>query len=505
MKIQVFVRSPEWLHTAGTRIRYRRLQRELSLLGCTLAIDPISGIREGLKLNADAYLFSKCNDAGTMMLADMLREAGALVGFDLFDDYVSDRGSTTAAQRIFQRRLREKADFFLCSTARMAKVAQEFDPTTANHVLHDPLETYDADRLPGLLEAKAEAVRASGRMDLVWFGVGNNPIYPVGLSDLVGFWETLKPLKAAGLNLHIRVLTNADALDAEGLSRLRNLPLELEIEEWSSAAEKAALERAFLAFLPVNYQNFSIAKSLNRAITALTHGNQVLTAGHELYDPLDTYIYKDACLLLSDLKAGSLRVRRETVKSLGERLFAIAGPAEEASRFLTFLCNIPSGSVAVPVEKRRLRAIVHGADSTPAIGNLCRALGWLSLGSPITRQPLPFHAQVGFFDEGKCLELRLSRDALPRLVDGWSRLAVVLSRPSNGEFTHSLPIRETIEGEYLASVKPEWINTRAGRMVNAKRLMAAIEATYLQVFGDLLLSRSEMEMPLQAIDEFLGW
>lgn len=501
MKIQVFVRSAEWLHTAGTRIRYRRLQQELSRLGCTLAIDPISGIREGLKLNAEVYLFSKCHDGGTLMLADMLREAGAIVGFDLFDDYVSGGGSATAAQRVFQRALCGKADFLLCSTVRMAEVARTFDPSVPVHVLNDPFEFYDAERLPGLLEAKAEAVRSSGRMDLVWFGVGNNPIYPVGLSDLVAFWEALKPLQAAEFDLRLKVLTNPDALNAEGLCRLRNLPIRVEIEEWSSAGEKAALDDAFMAYLPVNYQNFSIAKSLNRAVTALTHGAQVLNAGYPLYEALDPFIYRDARLLLNDLNVGSLRVRRGVVQALRDRLFVLADPAEEASRFLKFLCGIPSGSSLVPVEKRSLRAIVHGAVSTPAIHGLCRALGWLSLGSPITRQPLPYHAQIGFFEGGSSPELRLSRDALPRLAEGWNRLATPLGRSASNEFTHRIPIEETVEGKYFASLTPGVLETRAGRMVNARPVMAATELTYRQVFGDMALFRSEMEIPLPAIDE----
>jgi hypothetical protein len=124
MKIQVFVRSADWLHSAGTRIRYRRLQPEFARLGYSLAIDPISTIREGLKLNADIYLFSKCQDAGALMLADMLREAGALVGFDLFDDYISGDSSITFAQRDFQRSLSGRVDFLLCSTERMSTVAR---------------------------------------------------------------------------------------------------------------------------------------------------------------------------------------------------------------------------------------------------------------------------------------------------------------------------------------------------------------------------------------------
>jgi hypothetical protein len=169
MKIQVFVRSADWLHSAGTRIRYRRLQPEFARLGYSLAIDPISTIREGLKLNADIYLFSKCQDAGALMLADMLREAGALVGFDLFDDYISGDSSITFAQRDFQRSLSGRVDFLLCSTERMSTVARLMDPTIPVHVLNDPFE-------PATRERLAQLVDRTDRCPLVW--PGQQPFVP---------------------------------------------------------------------------------------------------------------------------------------------------------------------------------------------------------------------------------------------------------------------------------------------------------------------------------------
>ena len=65
--------------------------------------------------------------------------------------------------------------------------------------------------------------------------------------------------------------------------------------------EAKVLEKTDIAFLPVNYQNFSLAKSPNRALTALVHGCQVLSPGYNLYQDLNDFIYTSGRSLASDI------------------------------------------------------------------------------------------------------------------------------------------------------------------------------------------------------------
>ncbi|MCW2338506.1 hypothetical protein M2337_002739 [Sphingobium sp. B2D3A] len=504
MKIQVLVRSADWLQSAGTRIRYRRLQPYFSQLGYSFEIDTISSIREGLKLNADVYLFSKCTDAGALMLADMLREAGALVGFDLFDDYVSGQSSATFSQRHFQRALNGRADFLLCSTERMSTVVKRINPAVPTHVLNDPFRTISRERLLQLIESKIRQVRQTGRLNVLWFGQGSNPLFPVGISDLVAFSDALAPLKHTGLDVHLKVLTNTAALDAQGLETLQNLPYWVEVVEWSAQAEEASLDEAVLAFLPVNYQSFSVAKSLNRAVTALTHGAQILTVGHPLYAALADFVYSNAADFSTDLKADSMKLRGATLVNLQQCLGAIADPAQETSRFLTFLAELPIGTVEIPVDQRPFRAIIHGAASSPAIHTLGRSLGWLSLASPFARQTLPFSAQIGYFDGGSTLQLRLMRTTLARLSGEWSNRAVPLPKVDYGEYSHVLPLPDNPQGRLLNTLAPQMIDTKAGRIIFYESVMAATETIFREIFGDILMMRSEMEMPLPGVASISG-
>lgn len=496
MKIQVLVRSPEWLHSAGARIRYRRLQPEFARLGCTLAIDPLSRIIEGLKLNADVYIFSKCNDAAALMLADMLREAGALVGFDLFDDYISNSSSLTFGQRDFHRSLVGKVDFLLCSTPRMAAAALAVDPSIPAHVLNDPFESINYERIAQLLQAKAHKARQTGRIDILWFGQGANPIFPVGISDLAGFSDALRPLATAGLDVRVKVLTNSAALDMEGLTALRRLPYPTDVHEWSIAAEATSLDQATLAFLPVNYQSFSTAKSLNRAITALTHGTQLLAAGYPLYSALDSLIYSDAAEFVADFQSGSFRMRASSLPALCEHFASVADPAQEAARFLSFLEALPAELVRVDINERQPRAVLHGASSSPAVHTLARSLGWLSLGSPLTQRPLPFSAQIGFFEEESTPQLRLMKSAVPRLDGSWYNQVTAIPEADEGDFSHTAPLPDTPSGAFLGSLSPRMIESRAGRMIHYTRVMEATQDVYRALFGNLVIMQSEMESPL---------
>lgn len=501
MKLQVFVRSAAWLETAGTRIRYQRLQSELARLGCACAIDPISSVREGLKLGADVYLFSKCHDAGALMMADMLREAGALVGFDLFDDYISGQESLTFGQRAFQRGLRGRVDFMLCSTPQMALAARAYDQTTPVHVLNDPVETFAPGDLARLLQAKLDRARTTRRLDVVWFGQAGNPLFPVGLSDLIAFGDRLGGLARAGWQLQLQVLTNDNGLDPETLAGLRQLPVPVELRNWSLDRERAALQQAALAFIPVNYQPFSTAKSLNRAVTALSHGAQVLSPGYELYADLDPFIYADEEDLSRDLDKGILRLRPETTGALTETFSRIADPAAEAVAFVSFLNGLPPGSVQRPVRQRRLRAILHGAETVPATGGLCRALGWLSLASPYCALVRPFHAAVALLSGRPEPVVVLTKEAIARLTPQARRQLTPLNSTEAAGYSHCLPLPAEEAGQRLAGLSPAMVQAGPLRAMTYRAIMAATEAVFLDLFGDMIIVWSELEPHLVMAQE----
>jgi hypothetical protein len=256
--------------------------------------------------------------------------------------------------------------------------------------------------------AKGERYRATRRLDLLWFGVGDNPNFSVGLEDLHGFRSVLERMVDGSRRVHLHVLTNRRAMTAESLARLGDIALPVTLEEWSEAREEELLLNAHVAFLPVNMQHFSRAKSLNRAITALTAGCQVLSAGFPLYQGLHEFVYRDAGRLLADLDAANEKLRPQTLNRLLQVLSVIADIETEAGGFLRFLEGLVAPFM-VANRSTAIIAIVHGWETADFVHKFAHRRGLLSVSSPFTRQNLNFDFRFALVPEKDTLELLVSR------------------------------------------------------------------------------------------------
>lgn len=435
MKICVVVPNEDYLKQAGARIRYRRIAAFLEATGHRLTLLPVGEFKT---IDHDVYLFSKCFDASALVIAQMAASNGRMVGVDLFDDYFSQKDDSR-----FQR-LRgwlmgafANADFVLCSTPVMRRVAEQYAPTVPAFVMNDPYERHDIRSLRQQVTRKHATLWAKGVLNVAWYGMGDNPYFPVGLSDLVAFSGDLDTLEGRGFDVRLRVLTNARAMTGDGLAALSALTLPYDIREWSEAEESRLLAWSHVVFLPVSAQNFSIAKSLNRAITALCAGNQVLSAGFPLYKPFDDFIYRDGTLLVDDLYAERPRVRAETLRPLDKVLQAHADPAGEARGLIGFLEGIARSKArggAAPASARPWGALVHGAESSGTAHKFAKRLHGLSVGSPLNDLKLNFDIRFIWNER---------RTGLDLLV--WENICGLLA-PSLAEKT--VPAGKIIDFEY---------------------------------------------------------
>jgi len=314
MKLCVIAPKEGYLEQAGVRIRYRRLADHLPAYGHSLELRVIDDLRGAEDLDADAYLFSKVYDARSYVVARQLRLSGKPMGVDLFDDYFSQTGdSRFTPQRRWLRAMAHWSSFVLCSTPRMKAVAGSYMPGLPAHILNDPYLRLELDRIGDTVRRNFERTLERGEIEVAWFGNGDNPHFPVGLRDVHAFGAVLARLGGTGLKVRLRLLTNLRALTADGLEALARLPVPWVMDEWSLAGEEELLRESLVAFIPVNAQPFSIAKSLNRAVSALSIGTQVLSAGYPLYEPLGEFVYRDPAALLEDFHRGTLRLREETL------------------------------------------------------------------------------------------------------------------------------------------------------------------------------------------------
>jgi hypothetical protein len=378
MKLVVLVPSEAYKSYAGVRIRYKRIAPELARHAVELALTDI-GQFDPTTADCDGIIISKCHDARSLIAAAALRERGKLVGVDLFDDYFSQPDDARLTRlRNWLAQLVDLCDFALCSTEAMADVVQDYRSSLLTHIMHDPAPAESFDLIASALERKLADANDRREILVCWFGVGDNHLFPVGLTDLFAYASVLPILSRTGFDVRLKVVTNSRALTADGLSMLGRLPVRTEIEEWSEDAETNALQEALVAFLPVGTQRFSIAKSLNRAVTALSAGCQVLSVGYPLYDRLVPLIYRSAEALLNDLELGSLRFSVASQTEFRRIIDTCASAGNEAVSLARFLQSLEpqSHSNAGPL------CLIHGQSTRQDAHKLIRQVGGLSVASP---------------------------------------------------------------------------------------------------------------------------
>lgn len=415
MKITVLIPSEEYRLNAGARIRYGRIAPRLAAAGHQLVLEDINSF-DPLTATCAVAIISKCHDARSLMCACVLGARGIKVGVDLFDDYFSQmHDSRMARYRDWLAGLVHRIDFVLCSTPAMVKVAHRYHASLPVHVMNDPMAPQAIEQFNDSLKRKGIAARDNRTIDLCWFGMGDNPHFRVGLSDLAAFGSALAEPSKRGFDVRLKVLTNSRALDADGLSLLSRLPVEVTVEEWSPAGEAAALAQATACILPVNAQHFSIAKSLNRAVSALSAGCQVIAMGYPLYAPLKSLIYREILSLAVDLEDGRALLRPETFATYAALMDSWASPENEASRLASFLeerladCESHESATLPPI------AIVHGKVTSGAVHKFGQRLGALAVRSPFCAAKLGYDVFFGGAIGQRSLDMFVTARTVDRL------------------------------------------------------------------------------------------
>jgi len=386
MKLTILVPSDEYRNYAGARIRYGRLAPQLQSLGVNLELADIASF-DPVADASDVLLISKCHDARSLVAAAAAAERGRLVGVDLFDNYFSQRADSRLTRfRTWLTQLLPSCNFVLCSTPAMVEIVEGYDSSLPIHVVNDPAPDVEIQQLPQILDSKLAAAYNEQKMRIAWFGVGDNPHFRVGLKDLAAFAGTLQLLARRGIDVQLTVLTNVRALTTEGLALIAGLPLRTEIREWTEEGERELLAHSFACFLPVNAQPFSAVKSLNRAVTALSAGCQVISAGYPLYAALDDLVYRDVGAFLQDFANRTMRHSASQFRRYRERVEAIASASAEANALAQFLRGLKKPAVRgnAPL------VLIQGQSPNGSAHKWIKAVGGLSVASPYCAASLNF-------------------------------------------------------------------------------------------------------------------
>ena len=437
MRICAVVPSEQHLTTAGVRIRYQRIASHLEAMGHSFSLKLIDDLQLRPKPDCDVMLISKCYDARGIAVAAEMRAQGVKVGADFFDDYYSQATDSRFVHlRQWLRDISASLSFALCSTPLMRRNLAALIPQVSCHMMNDPYEAIETERVAELVEAKLKRVRSTGIIDIGWFGIGENPYFSVGLSDLDAHAGMLADFRRQGLSPRLAILTNRRALDADRLQMLGRLPVPWRIEVWTEDAERRLIAESCACFLPVNAQRFSIVKSLNRAVTTLTGGAQVLSAGYPLYGAFGDFVYRDAASLAADIETGKPRLRRETLPAFTAMMEANASPSGEAAGLVAFLQGLPDPEVT---PGHAGIAILHGRTSVATVHKFAQRRGYLSVAGFKSLQDLNYDVRPCLAPGTGTPSVQLSPLAMRHLKPDLAARATETTAP-NGRQIYVLPL-----------------------------------------------------------------
>lgn len=396
MRIAVIIPSVEQKEQAGIRIRYQRIASILNSKGGALDLISIQDMTDLNHYEYDLYIISKCYDVRSVILAQALSERREKVCVDIFDDYFSqNRDSRFIRLRYWLKKILKYCCFVLCSTVAISEVVTKYGFNIPVHIYNDPVDEFSIELLCVNLDKKFFKLRETKKLNVAWFGIGDNPDFSVGLQDLVAYSYELSLLSKYEYVVKLFILTNLRSLTSENLHKLSNISIPYQIEEWTIERERSLLGDCYISFLPVNAQNFSRVKSLNRALTSLTHGTQVFSVGFPLYEPLNEFIYRNADCVINDIRGEAPSLRRATSSNFFQLIETLGSANVEIERLMEF-----TNRIQCIFDQQSLKlAIIHGKESTAEVHKFSQRHGCLSVGSPFANIKLNYDVRFIFSDD----------------------------------------------------------------------------------------------------------
>ena len=358
MNIIFIVPNTESLAAAGVRIRYKRLEPFFNKNNCLIKIIPLQNITCLALKSADVVILSKIYTVDSLHIISLCHTLKVKVGIDLFDDYFTDKNLSVFRKLQDWLKLASNiVDFIICSTDRMKDIASEYIRPELVHKINDTKdpnvefkETHD------LLDKKINCMSPVKQLNILWFGIGDNPYFSVGINDLSNYSNALFRINKLSPFVSLTILTNERALTAKNLIKVSGLPIQTKLEIWSESKEIEYLKNTHIAFMPVSHQSFSIAKSSNRCLTALTYGCQVLSNGYNLYDQFASLIYTSTRDFETDFKNSSFKFNPKTMPTFRHICTNLFDCEAEVVEFINFIESKVSN--AVPKDQIRF-CIVH--------------------------------------------------------------------------------------------------------------------------------------------------
>lgn len=501
MKIHVVVPDRSWKQSAGARIRYLRIAEYLPSQNSSITLNAI----DQFDINAidphSVVIITKVMDARAIALADYCKQTGITCGVDLFDNYFSqDHRVVFSRLRKWLATISSLSSFCLVSTPYMMSVASHYFDSKKIFMMPDTTsKTLDFEKLARLVNDKLSRARGSRQMKIAWFGMGDNPYFDVGLTDLWVHASDLLALKNEGYDIHVNILTNQRALSSNNLRALNSLPIQISLDLWTLAKEQSLLSASFASFIPIGTNSFSKAKTLNRCLTSIENGCQVITPGFDLYNSIDSFVYRSSQDLANDLRFDRLRISPQTLDKVIAFTRASASSSIEAERLVNFLQDTMATNPS-PLSHLSHKTVAYlvGLEYTKVEIQSIQSYGFLIFNQIIKGSP-PSYSD-GYIRFGKMGIFFVMKQNLKDLVHNYSQLCTAkLSHDNEPKGYISLDLSNILQNNaFLDEETTKLINlycclsnANASNLVAARKLHSVSITIFQLLFPDILFRTLE--------------
>jgi hypothetical protein len=404
---------------AGYKVRTKPITDALNNYGFSIDIIQLSDFianYQTLKSSYEIVVFSKLYKDIALLLASDLKKSGKILVLDLFDNYLTYSPSSLA--RGLQRRMAtivSLANGVIASTENMKQIVQKLGHQNVVHI-GDPIQpNLNGDQFLN------KWYSSSNELIFTWFGISGNPFYNAGLMDLIesvrriaNLFRQLEPI----YQCRLVICTNNNPEIVRVLEVMRSHSIPTSFQLWEVETFETLMSQTHCVLIPTNKTPFVMAKTHNRASTALMSGCLVLVDDHPEYNQLVPHVYQNWSSCSSDLLTLKKEQIIEKVKKAQDFLISFYSPDKLANQLAIFLRdqliqnkknlndNKSSPSHLWPI------FIVGKNSSGPEI-KLGRRLNYLCVGSKLLNPNLNYDLEFNINKDG-LLEIILNEKGIKK-------------------------------------------------------------------------------------------
>lgn len=275
------------VRNAGYRIRTLPIAHALVVQGCRIEILSIKDFYENiLKIAVDAavVIVAKPGDSDSYLCMKYLKTKGVPVIVDLFDNYFSWSSALVKRGTPWHWiRTLELSSGICASTPIIDATLRSLGFENIQNVSDAAPDNYRSVVPAVNVHAKWDAPKV---LELLWFGISENPYFNAGIEDLISWIQVvcgLRTMLQRRYIIRLTLCTNRVSAVQDAVIYYTREGFDVRTEEWTEEGCEKLLSESHVVLIPTNLSAFSKSKTHNRCSDAIWRQCLVLASANGPY------------------------------------------------------------------------------------------------------------------------------------------------------------------------------------------------------------------------------